>query len=91
MKVTRMTIKTHKDGVPNRIHAVFSDGRWLTLDYQRTWQQCFATLSGNGNRVYEEAEFLHHITTDGINSPWATMTKEDWTDVCFAYRNEMED
>lgn len=90
MKITSLQITTHKDGVPNRIHAVFDDGQRLTLDYQRTWQQCFATLSGNGNRVYEEAEFLRHVRAFKSSGNWSTVTTEDWANVCFAYRNEME-
>lgn len=90
--ITKLNISTHKDSVPIQVYAVFNDGRHLTLDYQRTWQQCFASLSGNKRtgRGLETA-FLHHIKTDGINSPWATMTREDWANVCFAYRMEMED
>ena len=91
MKITRLTIKTHEDGVPNRIFAVFNDGRHLTLDYQRTWRQCFATLSGNGNRVYEEAEFLRHIRAFKSSCTWDTVTTEDWANVCLAYRSEMEE
>ena len=87
MKIISIQIKTHKDGVPNDIYAVFDDGQHLTLDYQRTWRQCFANLS---NKIFDEAEFLHHIETDGINSPWKDMTRNDWANVCFAYRKEME-
>jgi hypothetical protein len=89
--ITKLQITTHKDGVPNRIFAVFSDGRHLTLDYQRTWRQCFATLSGNGNRLYEDAEFLRHIRAFKSSGAWDTVTTKDWANVCFAYRMEMEE
>jgi len=91
MKIKKLQIDTRKDRVPINIYAIFDDGRRLQLTYQTTWQQCFATLSGNkrtGRGL--EAPFLHHITTDGINSPWENMTRTDWAKVCFAYRNEME-
>ena len=89
MKITRLIIKTRKDKVPVDIYAVFSDEKRLHLDYQTTWRQCFAVLSGG--RIERWCQpFLHHITTDGINSPWANMTRTDWAKVCFAYRNEME-
>ena len=87
MKIISLRIKTHKDGVPNNIHAVFDDGQHLTLDYQRTWKQCFANLS---NKIFEDAEFLRHVKAFKSSSNWNTVTKEDWAKVCFAYRNEME-
>lgn len=90
--ITKLLISTYKDGVPKDIHAVFSDGRRLTLNYQRTWRQCFANLNGNKRTSRGlETSFLHHITTDGINSPWVDMTRSDWANVCFAYRTEMEE
>ena len=62
MKIKKLQIDTRKDRVPINIYAIFDDGRRLQLTYQTTWQQCFATLSGNkrtGRGL--EAPFLHHL------------------------------
>ena len=87
LAITKLAITTHKDGIPNHIYAVFNDGRHLTLDYQRTWQQCFASISGNKRTGRSlEAEFRRHMPTYGMT---ADMTRVDWAKVCFAYRMEM--
>lgn len=91
MKITikKLSIHLDKNDLPQDIFAMFSDGRWLTLDYQQTWQQCFASLSGNkrtGRRL--ETSYRHNLPT-GIET--TKMTRQDWANVCFAYRMEMEE
>ena len=88
MKITKLSIALDKNDLPTDIFAVFNDGRRLQLTYQRTWQQCFATLSGNkrtGRGL--EAAYRHNIPTEIETSK---MTRRDWANVCFQYRSELE-
>ena len=83
-----------KRKVPIDVYAMFGDDASVHLRYERAWRQCFSTprhYDESGKKaVFHESPFLHHITTDGINSPWADMTRRDWADVCFAYRMQLE-
>ena len=88
MKITKLNIALDKNDLPINIFAVFNDGRRLTLDYQRTWQMCFASLSGNKRtgRAIETA-YRHNIPAEIETSK---MTRRDWSNICFQYRSELE-
>lgn len=84
MTIKKLSINLDKKDLPIDIFAVFNDGRRLTLNYQQTWQMCFASLSGCKGL---EAAYRHNIPT-GIET--ANMTRQDWANVCFQYRSELD-
>lgn len=88
MSITKLSIILDKNDLPLDIMAVFNDGRRLTLNYQRTWQTCFGSLSGNkrtGRTI--EASYRHNIPAEIETSK---MTRQDWANICFQYRSELE-
>ena len=86
--IKKLSINLDKNDLPQDIFAQFSDGRWLTLDYQQTWQQCFATLSGNkrtGRRL--ETSYRYNLPTDIETTK---LTRRDWEQVCYRYYEELK-
>ena len=82
MNITKLSIGLDNSSQPSIISAAFSDGLYLTLTYKPSRGLCFASLS---RRKGIETSYNHNLPTQ-ISS----MTRQDWENVCFQYRSELE-
>ena len=86
LTITNLIVKLDKHQLPRDIHATFSNGCRLHLDYQKKWQQCFVFVTGYVYNVFTHKPFRHHIPEEIQTKD---MTRKDWADVCFKYFVEL--
>jgi len=82
--ITKLSIGLDNSSKPTIISAAFSDGLYLNLTYKPSRGMCFASLS---RRKGIETSYRHNLPTE---IEIASMTRQDWENVCYQYRSELE-